>query len=129
MEDGFVGRLSLPIGLGMRHCREVGLAAQVTEVVRELASIKLQIVVENVGTRDAKSGNDVPLDKLAHFCCGNGGDDLSFDPLGEVVYGHKKVLALARGFGEGAKNIHAPCGEREWADYRRHMSGGDSLDG
>lgn len=63
------------------------------------------------------------------MCCGNGCDGLRFDLLSKVVQGHKKVLALARSSGEGAKNVHAPRGKWEWPDYRRHMSGGDSLDG
>jgi len=51
MKDGFIGRLSLAISLGMRHGREASLAAQVVEVVHELASVKLTTIVEDYGAR------------------------------------------------------------------------------
>ena len=105
------------------------MAAQVAEVIHEPTSIKLSAIVENHGSRDAESGNDVPLDKPAHLCCGNGRDGLIFDLLGEVVHDHKKVLALACSSREGAKNVHAPGGKWEWDDYRCHIGGGDLLDG
>ena len=64
-----------------------------------------------------------------HLSGGYGYDSLDFDPLGEVVHSHKKVLALACSLGKRAEDVHSLCGEREGVDYRRHDGGGDSLDG
>ena len=47
VEDRFIGRLRLAIGLGMCHSSEASLATQVTEVVRELAGVKLPTVIKN----------------------------------------------------------------------------------
>ena len=111
MEDGFVGRLGLAVSLRMRHARETGLATQIIEVVRELASVKLPIIVENYGTRDAKLGDDVAPYKFIHLSGGYGFDSLGFDPLGEIVDYHKKVLVLACSLAKRAKDVHAPRSE------------------
>jgi len=115
----------------MRYGREAGLAAQVNEVVRELASVKLPTIIENYGARDAKSGDNVAPYKFTHLSCGYGCDGLGFDPLGEAVHYNKKkkVLTFAYSVGKRAEDVHAPRGEWEGTQYWCHGGGGDSLDG
>ena len=52
-------------------------------------------------------GDDIFSYKLSNLSRSNGGDSLSFYPLGEVVHHDKKVFALARGFREGSKYVDA----------------------
>jgi len=100
VEDRFIGRISLAVGLGMCHSIEASLASQVTEVVRELAGVKLPTVVKNYGTR-CKAGDDVPLNELSHLSGGYGHYTLTLDPLGEVIHCHEEVLALSHSLGIG----------------------------
>jgi len=84
MADVFIGRLGLAISLGMCHDREAGLASQVLDVVRELASVKLPTIVKNYGTRDVKLGDDFAPYELRHLSGGYGCNGLGFDPFSEV---------------------------------------------
>ena len=125
MDDGFIGRLDLAVSLGICHCSEASLAAQVTEVVCELAGIKLSTVVKIYGMRDAKAGDDVPLNESGGYGC----HSLDLDPLGKVIQHHEEVIALSSSLLKRSEDVHSPCGKWEGADYQCHSSGGDSLDG
>jgi len=129
VEDGFVSSLSLAVGLGMCDGREVGLATQAMEVVRELAGVKLPPAVKEYGARDAKAGDDVTPYECTHLSCGDRRDGFCFDPLGEVVDHHKEVLMLARSRRKMGEDVHSSCGEREGTDYWCHTGGGDALNG
>jgi len=101
----------------MCHNSEASIAAQVTEVVYELAGVKLPTAVKNYGTRDAKVGDNVPPNELSHLCSGYGCYSLGLDPLGEVIHRHEEVLAVPRSLGKRAEGIHLPCREREGTDH------------
>ena len=108
MKDGFIGRLGLTIGMGMCHGSETSLAAQVIEVVRELAGVKLPSVVKTYGVRDAKEGDGVPPNELSYLRGGYGCYSLGLDPFGEVIHRHKEVLALPRSLGKRVEDVHSP---------------------
>ena len=85
--------------------------------------------LSKIMARDAKSGDDVVLYKFTYLGGGYRCDDLGFDPLGEVVYSHKEVLALARSLWKRAVDVHSPRGEHKGTDYRCHSGGGGPLNG
>jgi len=108
MKDDLVGGLSLSIGLRMSSGHESGLAAEGTQIVYDLDSVKLEAIVEDHYIGDTKVSDDILLDEFMNFSRGDGGDDLSFYPLSKIVHCYKKVLALTHGFAERPKYVHAP---------------------
>ena len=103
MEDGFIGHLGLAVSPRMCHSSKASLAAQVAKVVRELAGVKLPIVVKNYGTRDVKVGDDVPPNELSQLCGGYGCYSRSLEPLGDVIHRHEEVRVLSRSLGKGMR--------------------------
>jgi len=67
MEDRFIGRLGLVVGLGVHHSSEASLAAQATEVVCEFTGVELPTVVKNYSARNAEVGDDVSANELSYF--------------------------------------------------------------
>ena len=129
MENGFVGRLCLAIGLRVGNGSELGLAPHATEVVSELSGVELFAVVENDGMRNAEVSDDVLSYEASYFSCSYGGDGFSLYPLGEVVNHHEEVFALPYCFWERSEDVHAPSSEQQRTDNWCHGGGGRSLDG
>jgi len=129
MENGFVGRLCLAIGLRVGNGSELGLAPHATEVVSELSGVELFAVVENDGMRNAEASDNVPPYKPSYFGRSYEGDNLDLYRLGEVVNHHKEIFALPRCIGERAKDIHTPSSEWQRTDDWRHGGGGCLLNG
>ena len=128
MEDRFVGRLRLAIGLSVSHSNESSLVAQTAEIVCESTGVELPAVIKDDGPRDAEASDDVFPNEPSHFSSGYRSYGLSLYPFGEVVHRHKKILTLPRSLGERAEDIHSPCGKQQGADDWRHGGGGDLLD-
>jgi len=79
---------------------ELSLASKSDEVVRCLNSVELPSVIEDHCVRDTEAGDDVLPNEFTYFNGSDGSHYFSLDPLCEVIYSDKKVLAL-------------PCGLRE----------------
>jgi len=81
-----------------------------------LTGVELPAVVENYGTRDADTSDNVLPNELTYFSGGYGGNTLGLYPFGEVVHCYEEVLTLPHSLGERAEDIHSLCGEWQGID-------------
>ena len=111
IENGLVGPLDLAVCLGVSNGGELGLAAQVTEIVGELIGIELPVIIKDDSTGDVEASDDVPPNEPSYFSSGDGSDGFGLYPLGKVVDRYKEILSLHYSLGERAENIHSLRGE------------------
>ena len=100
--------ISLRIGQSGISVRNSKVAA----VFPEGHTIKLKVVVRDVGMRNSEAWNDVSSDEFLCIHVPDVGQRLSFDPFGEIICADHQVLLVSCCFQEGADNIQTSLSER-----------------